>query len=75
MKMICVDASEKAGQLTLYKVYNTGISNRKGYISVEDDVAYLLNSRYDCFLRTHEYESKRFMRIDEWRDKQLNVLL
>jgi hypothetical protein len=68
MKMICVDASEKAGQLTLYKVYNTGISNRKGYISVEDDVAYLLNSRYD-------YESKRFMRIDEWRDKQLNVLL
>ena len=66
--MICVDASEKAGQLTLYKVYNTGISNRKGYISVEDDVAYLLNSRYD-------YESKRFMRIDEWRDKQLNVLL
>ena len=49
--MICVDASEKAGQLTLYKVYNTGISNRKGYISVEDDVAYLLNSRYD-------YESK-----------------
>ena len=49
-------------------MYNTGISNRKGYISVEDDVAYLLNSRYD-------YESKRFMRIDEWRDKQLNVLL
>ena len=30
--------------------------------------AHLLNSRYD-------YESKRFMRIDEWRDKQLNVLL
>jgi hypothetical protein len=68
MKMICVDASEKAGQLTLYKVYNTGISNRKGYISVEDDVAYLLNSRYD-------YESKRFMRIDEWRDKQLDKLI
>ena len=66
--MICIDASCKAGQLTLYKVYNTGISNRTGYISVEDDVAHLLNSRYD-------YESKRFMRIDEWRDKQLNVLL
>ena len=66
--MICVDASEKAGQLTLYKVYNTGISNRRGYISVEDDVAYLLNSMYD-------YESKRFMKIDEWRDKQLDKLI
>ena len=68
MKMICVDASEKAGQLTLYKVYNTRISNRRGYISVEDDVAHLLNSRYD-------YESKRFMTIDEWRDKQLDKLI
>jgi hypothetical protein len=68
MKMICVDASEKAGQLTLYKVYNTRISNRRGYISVEDDVAYLLNSMYD-------YESKRFMKIDEWRDKQLDKLI
>ena len=66
--MICVDASEKAGQLTLYKVYNTRISNRRGYISVEDDVAYLLNSMYD-------YESKRFMKIDEWRDKQLDKLI
>jgi hypothetical protein len=68
MKMICVDASEKAGQLTLYKVYNTRISNRRGCISVEDDVAYLLNSMYD-------YESKRFMKIDEWRDKQLDKLI
>jgi|LakMenE18May11ns_1017448.scaffolds.fasta_scaffold7799772_1 hypothetical protein len=68
IKKICINDTGKAGYLTLYKKYNTYPSHIPKYISVEDDVAHLLNSRYN-------YESSRFMDIDDWRALQIHKII